>query len=224
MKMRENIPTSIGAVSDGRLHLDYDWYARGIPPNVSLGRDVYIDTSYGFAPFFSEQRPGLTLGDATGAYDRATFVVGTKGRVTVGAYTVLNGTYIICHERVTVGSHCLIAWGSVITDTWLAPDSSIEERRALLVRAAGDSTRRLAAVARPRPVTLEDNVWVGFDSIVLPGMTLGRGSVVGCKTVITKDVPPYAVVVGDPARIIRYLDPDDTAAARAEALREYARR
>ena len=222
--MRENIPTEIGAVKEGRFRLDHDWYAGGIALNVSLGRDVYIDTSYGFAPFFSEQSPGLSLGDATGAYDRATFIVGTKGRVSVGTYTVLNGTYIICHERVTVGSHCLIAWGSVITDTWLAPDTSIDERRALLTRAAGDSLRRLAAIAPPCPVTLEDNVWVGFDSVVLPGMTLGRGSVVGCKTVITKDVPPYAVVVGDPARIIRYLDPDDTATERVEALREYARR
>ncbi|MDQ3684796.1 MAG: acyltransferase, partial [Acidobacteriota bacterium] len=207
----------------GRLRLDHDWYAGGIPANVSLGRDVYIDTSYGFAPFFSEQSPGLTLGDATGAYDRATFMIGKEGRVTVGAYTVLNGTYLVCHERINIGSHCLIAWGSVITDTWLAPDSSIDERRDVLHRAAADSLRRLAAFARPRPVTLEDNVWVGFDSVVLPGVMLGRGAVVGCKTVIAENVPAYAVVVGDPARIIRYLNADDTEAERERALREYAR-
>ncbi len=221
--MRENIPTDISAVKGGRLRLDHDWYAGGIPANVSLGRDVYIDTSYGFAPFFSEQSPGLTLGDATGAYDRATFMIGKEGRVTVGAYTVLNGTYLVCHERINIGSHCLIAWGSVITDTWLAPDSSIDERRDVLHRAAADSLRRLAAFARPRPVTLEDNVWVGFDSVVLPGVMLGRGAVVGCKTVIAENVPAYAVVVGDPARIIRYLNADDTEAERERALREYAR-
>lgn len=221
--MRENIPTEIGAVSDGCLRLDHDWYAGGIPLNVSLGRDVYVDTSYGFAPFFSEQSPGLALGEATGAYDRATFMVGKKGRVNVGAYTVLNGTYIVCHEHIRIGSHCLIAWGSVITDTWLAADTSIDERRDVLHRAAADPLRCLAAIARPRPVTLEDNVWVGFDSVILPGVTLGRGAVVGCKTVITEDVPAYAVVVGDPARIVRYLERDDTEEERARALREYAR-
>lgn len=221
--MRENIPTEMGAVKEGRLRLDHDWYAGGIPLNVSLGRDVYVDTSYGFAPFFSERSPGLSLGDATGAYDRATFIVGTKGRVSVGAYTVLNGTYLVCHEEISIGSHCLIAWGSVITDTWLAPDSSIDERGDVLRRAAADPLRRLAAIARPQPVTLEDNVWVGFDSVVLPGVTLGRGAVVGCKTVIAEDVPAYAVIVGDPARIVRYLKADDTEEERARALREYVR-
>jgi len=221
--MNENIPTSVSTAGDGRRHLEYDWYAGGIPANVFLGRDVYIDTAYGFAPFFSKQQPGLVLGDATGAYDRTSFVVGPAGRVTVGAYTVLNGTYFVCHERITVGDHCLIAWGSVITDTWLAPDTSIDARRAVLRHAAKDRWRRLAAIARPRSVTLEDNVWVGFDSVILPGVTLGRGSVVGCKTVISDDVPPYAVVVGDPARLVRYLDPDDTEAVRSESLRAYAR-
>jgi len=66
-------------------------------------------------------------------------------------------------------------------------------------------------------------VWVGFDSVILPGVTLGRGAVVGCKTVIAEDVPAYAVVVGDPARIVRRLDPDDTEKARAQAIREYTR-
>lgn len=221
--MRENIPTEIGNVAGGRLRLYHDWYGGGIPANVELGENVYLDTSYGFAPFHSERSPGLSLGDATGAYDRATFVVGPGGRVSVGAYTVLNGTYIVCHEQIVVGSHCLIAWGAVITDTWLAPETSIDERRALLVRTAGDSSRRLAAIARPRPVTLEDNVWVGFDSVILPGVTLGRGAVVGCKTVVAEDVPAYAVVVGDPLRIVRYLEADDTEEARARALREYAR-
>lgn len=59
--------------------------------------------------------------------------------------------------------------------------------------------------------------------IILPGVTLGRGCIVGSKTVIYEDVPPYAVVVGDPARIIRYLDSDDTEEQRAQALRQYTR-
>ncbi|MBA3242147.1 MAG: hypothetical protein H0T60_13040, partial [Acidobacteria bacterium] len=77
-----------------------DWFAGGVPVNVRLGASVYVDTSYGFAPFHSERAPGLALGDATGAYDRTTFVVGPRGQVNVGAYSVLNGTYIVCNERV----------------------------------------------------------------------------------------------------------------------------
>jgi acetyltransferase-like isoleucine patch superfamily enzyme len=223
--MNENIPTTFGtAGEDGRLHLEWDWYAGGIPANVEFGRDVYIDTSYGFAACFSELKPGVVIGDATGAYDRASFVVGPAGRVRVGQYTILNGTYLICNNEIMIGNHCLLAWGSVITDTWTGLNSATAEaRRAALRAVAADPLRRLQPVAESNPIKLEDNTWVGFDSVILPGVTLGRGCIVGSKTVIYKDVPPYAVVVGDPARIIRYLDPDDTEAQRVQALQQYAR-
>ncbi|HEY0172548.1 MAG TPA: acyltransferase [Pyrinomonadaceae bacterium] len=222
--MNENIPTDLVSAGDIR-RLEYDWYAGGIPANVRLGAHVYIDTSYGFAPFNSERDPGLTLGDASGAYDRTTFVVGPRGRVNVGAYTVLNGAYLVCNGRIEIGDHCLLAWGSVLTDTWpsRAATLPLSLRREALRAAAHDAARALPAFAEPRPVVLEDNVWVGFDAVVLPGVRLGRGSVVGCKTVVAEDVPPYAVVVGSPARVVRYLDADDTEEERARALREYAR-
>jgi acetyltransferase-like isoleucine patch superfamily enzyme len=222
--MNENTPTDL--VSTGGVRrLEYDWYAGGIPANVRLGAGVYIDTSYGFAPFHSERDPGLTLGEAAGAYDRATFVVGLRGRVNIGAYTILNGAYLVCNERISVGDHCLLAWGSVLTDTWPSRASSlpVSVRREILRAAANDPARRLPPFTEPREVVLEDNVWVGFDAVVLPGVRLGRGSVVGCKTVVSEDVPPYAVVVGSPARVVRYLDADDTEEERARALREYAR-
>lgn len=222
--MNDNSPTDLNLSHDGWRFLDYDWYAAGIPPNVHLGKNVYIDTSYGFAQFFSQRQPGLVLGEATGAYDRTSFVVGPRGRITIGAYTVLNGTYLICQDRITIGDYCLIAWGSVFTDCWEGLDRAPVTMRAELLRAAAeDPARRLPPLGDPKPITLEDSVWVGFDSVILPGVRLGRGSVIGCKTVISEDVPPYAVVVGDPPRIIRRLQPDDTEEVRARSLREYAR-
>jgi acetyltransferase-like isoleucine patch superfamily enzyme len=222
--MKENIPTASTLSEDGRIYIDYDWYGGGIPANVRFGSNVYIDTAYGFVPYSSEHDDGLSLGDATGAYDRSTFIVGARGRIEVGDYTVLNGTYLISNARINIGSHCLLAWGSVVTDSWAGLEHApVEARRRILHAAAADPLRRLQPLAEPRPVTLEDNTWVGFDSVILPGVTLGRGSIVGCKTVVKQDVPPYAVVAGDPARVIRYLEPDDTTEARQQALRQYAR-
>lgn len=204
-------------------YLEHDWYAGGIPGNVHLGKNVYIDTAYGFASFCSERDPGLTLGDASGAYDRTSFVVGARGRITVGASTVLNGTYLVCQDEINIGSHCLIAWGSVFTDCWLDRDVPLAARREVMRAAALDPRRRLGAVTAPQAITLADNVWVGFDSVVLPGTTIGHGAIVGCKTIISEDIPPYAVVVGNPARIIRFLDPDDSVETREAALREHVR-
>jgi acetyltransferase-like isoleucine patch superfamily enzyme len=222
--MRKNLVQFGKVASDGRRYIEHDWYAGNIPSNVVLGDNVYLDTSYGFEAFHSEREIGFRLGEASGAYNMTTFIVGESGTVNVGSYTVLGGTFIICNDSVTIGSHCLIAWGSVITDSWTNFNNApIEKRREVLRFVATDARRRLLPVGAPRPVVLEDNVWVGFDAVILPGVTLGRGCIVGSKTVVAEDVPPYAVIVGNPARIIRYLDADDTAEAREKALREYTK-
>ena len=211
-------------MSGGGSYLNHDWYHGVIPGNVELGHDVYLDSSYTFASFHSEQTPGLVLGDACGAYDRATFVVGPLGRVMVGSYSILNGAYVVCNDRITIGAHCLLAWGVVVTDSSLTRGTSIDARRAALRAAASDPRRLPPQPEVARPVTIEDNVWVGFDAVVLAGVRLGRGCIVGAKTVIAEDVPPYAVVVGSPARVVRILEADDTAAAREHALLEYSRK
>lgn len=57
-----------------------------------------------------------------------------------------------------------------------------------------------------KKVTIEQFVWIGADVTILPGVTIGEGAIVGACSVVTKDVLPYAVVAGNPARIIKYRD------------------
>ena len=197
-------------VNGAPLQLAHDWYPGELPANIVVGEDVYIDTSYGFSGFFSEENPGLVLGDGSGAYSLTTFLVQPTGRVSIGSYSCLNGTFVICSDHISIGAHCLLSWGVVLTDTWLSPGSTAASRRSILRAATDDSLRRLPCFSEPRPVTLEDNVWVGFNAVILPGVTLGQGCIVGCHTIVHEDVPPYAVVVGNPARVVRFLDPNET--------------
>lgn len=53
------------------------------------------------------------------------------------------------------------------------------------------------------PIVVQDNVWVGAQAILLPGVTIGEGAVVGAGAVVTKDVPPYTIVGGVPAQVIK---------------------
>lgn len=70
-----------------------------------------------------------------------------------------------------------------------------------------DPERRRAKVEGARAITVEDNVWIGGGATVLAGVTVGEGAVVGAGAVVTRDVPPYTVVVGSPARVVKRLDP-----------------
>jgi acetyltransferase-like isoleucine patch superfamily enzyme len=65
---------------------------------------------------------------------------------------------------------------------------------------------------KPSGITIGNDVWIGRRALVLPGVTIGHGAVVGAQATVTKDVPPYAIVAGTPARIIRWRFSEETIA------------
>ncbi|MBN6777527.1 hypothetical protein JRG19_03045 [Pseudoclavibacter alba] len=68
-----------------------------------------------------------------------------------------------------------------------------------------DSERRIAGWESGEPITIEDGCWLGGGVIVCPGVTIGRRSVIGAGAVVTRDIPPFSLAVGNPARVIRAL-------------------
>ena len=59
-------------------------------------------------------------------------------------------------------------------------------------------------------IVIGNDVWIGYQSCILSGVTIGNGAIIGAKSVVTKDVPPYAIVAGNPAKFIRYRFPQET--------------
>ncbi len=92
-------------------------------------------------------------------------------------------------RSVTIGNHVLIASNVLITDS-----DHVVERGGIPIT----KNRRL----RTRPVSIEDNCWLGQNVVVLKGVTIGRDSIVGANSVVTRDVPPGSVVAGNPAEVI----------------------
>jgi len=70
-----------------------------------------------------------------------------------------------------------------------------------------DAAERRSGIEWTRPIRIGRDVWIGGGAVVLPGVTIGDGAVVGAGSVVTRDVPPGAVVVGNPARIVRNIPP-----------------
>ena len=99
-------------------------------------------------------------------------------------------------------------WSSILMDTYRLP-VDVAGRRRELEQAPRRQPRRLQAVVPARPVRIGRNVWIGFDSCVLPGVSIGEGAVVGARSVVTEDVPAYSVVAGNPARVVRRLEPEE---------------
>jgi maltose O-acetyltransferase len=117
--------------------------------------------------------------------------VGQGATLEIGDESVLNyGVSIGCMRSVRIGHRVRIGPYVMIIDTEF---HSLYDRKQM---------------PEPRPVVIEDDVWLGAKSSVLPGVTIGRGSVVGVSSVVSADVPPFTMVAGIPARPVKKLDPN----------------
>lgn len=206
--MRKNLIQSGKRNKEGRTIIPFDWFQGSIPENVHIGKNVYIDSSFGFVSFHSNNPNAMEMGFASSCYDRATFVTTGNGVIKIGDYSIVNGCTLICSEQIHIGKYVMLAWGVVIYDNNLALDLSGNERVKILLENSKKNYREMP-FSTSSPVVIEDNVWVGFDAIVKPGTKIGRGSVIGSKSVVSGTIPPYSVVVGNPGRIVKTLEPTD---------------
>lgn len=62
---------------------------------------------------------------------------------------------------------------------------------------------RLQGASAIQPIHIGDDVWIGTRAVILPGVTVGRGAIIGAGSIVTKDIPPYAIAGGSPAKVIR---------------------
>lgn len=116
-------------------------------------------------------------------------IVSHKGSfISIGDHTFINyGTSITAYQKVKIGRHCLLGHHLRIIDR----------------NEHGLKHRDVAPPAAP--VVIEDHVWIGAHTIILPGVRIGRNSAIGAGSVVTKDIPPNCLAVGNPARVVRQI-------------------
>lgn len=123
-------------------------------------------------------------------YSGVRFEIGPNAVIRIGNGTYINrNTLLISEERIEIGNDCKLSWDVVIMDT--------------------DQHSFTSAKNIHRPVLIEDNVWIGCRAIILKGIHIGEGAVIAAGAVVTKDVPPYTVVGGNPAKRITDLQPSE---------------
>ena len=127
----------------------------------------------------------------------------------MGKYTSINGPSTrICGEvnHVNIGSYCSVASNVVIQEfnhNYLRATTYNIFSHIIGVQNMTEKISR-------GPIIIHDDVWIGSNSVILSGVTIGRGSVVGAGSVVTKDVAPYTIVAGNPAKFIKYRFSKDT--------------
>ncbi len=106
-------------------------------------------------------------------------------RVYIGCYSVIIGNGgVVIGSNVLMGAHCIIT-----------SSNHNVERRDRIIWEQGMSRKK---------VTIGDDVWLGANVKVMPGVSIGNGAVVGSGSVVTKDIPNYGIAIGVPAKIVRY--------------------
>jgi acetyltransferase-like isoleucine patch superfamily enzyme len=129
--------------------------------------------------------------------------------ITIGKNNVIqHGFRFGMKDILSIGDNCQINENVYIQSAIIGNYVLIAQNVAILA-----VTHQFASVdipiikqgsTKPAPVIVEDDVWIGRNVVVMPGITLGKSSIIGTGAVVTKDVPPYAIVGGVPAKIIRY--------------------
>jgi acetyltransferase-like isoleucine patch superfamily enzyme len=130
--------------------------------------------------------PGTTVRIGSGvllAHDVGLHLRDRGAVLSIGAGSFVNHrSEIIAHARVEIGSNCLFAWDVQVMDS---------------------DSHEVDGMPHTAPVVIGDRVWIGCRATVLKGVTIGDGAVVAACSVVTRDVPPRALVAGNPARVVR---------------------
>lgn len=116
-----------------------------------------------------------------------------NAEIYIGNNTRIHGTCVHAYDRIHIGDNCLIAANTQIMDG-SGHDLSFD-----------DPANRINTIGVAKPVVIEDNVWIGANCIVLPGVTIGKGSIISAGSVVTKDIPPMAIAGGNPAKVIKQI-------------------
>jgi acetyltransferase-like isoleucine patch superfamily enzyme len=124
------------------------------------------------------------------------------GKIQIGDRTFIGRSHLICYRSLIIGDDVIMSWGVTIVDHDSHSIDWMDRRNDVRDWAAGRKNWERIAHA---PVVVSDKAWIGFNVSILKGVTIGEGAVIGACSVVTRDIPPYTLAAGNPARVIRAL-------------------
>lgn len=147
--------------------------------------------------FFKRKWRSVNKDNFTSAYNVFPAEKVTVGRYSYGPLTVLS--YGSANEKLTIGSLVSIA-NDVVFVLGGNHRHNTFSTYPFKVNVLGEKVESYSK----GPIIVEDDVWIGMGATILSGVRLGRGAIIATRSVVARDVPPYAVVAGNPAQVVKY--------------------
>lgn len=139
----------------------------------------------------------------------------TSGKVKIGNHTYIGGGTFICHSSIEIGDNVTFAWGGTIYDhdshslDYMKRRQDIDDELDDLRNCRNMILNKDWSDVNSRPIKICNDAWIGMNVIILKGVTVGEGAIVGAGSVVTKDVPAWTVVAGNPAKVVKELKKDN---------------
>jgi len=181
-----------------------NWKAKRSLQKIS-GIDIAESTRIIFSKIDPKADCNLTIG-GNSMIDGSLIFEREGACIQIGERVFIGSAALISAERITIGDDVLISWGCTVVDhnshaiSWQHRSNDVNE----WMKGKKDWSN-----VERKPVEIHSKAWIGFNAIILKGVTIGEGAIVGAGSVVTKDVPPYTIVAGNPAKVIREIPADE---------------
>ena len=176
------------------------WANGPLPPNVRVGAGTVIGGEQAFKRFRTKADGALVIGENC-TMEGVHFAIEAEGRVIIGDYCYFTNALLLCELELRIGSYVMMGWNSSIADSDFHPIDPAERIADAIACSPLGKGRPRPAIAK-RPVIIEDHVWIGPNATILKGVRIGEGAFIEPGSLVTRDVPPRARVLGNPAQII----------------------
>jgi galactoside O-acetyltransferase len=134
-----------------------------------------------------------------------------KGEIIIGNNVHIGNADIISRDKITIGNDVTMAWGITIYDhnshslIWDERKYDNEQCYNDFIKYNNNILNKNWENVKSNKIEIHDKVWIGFDVLILKGVIIGEGAIIGAKSIVTKNVPPWTVVAGNPAKIVKHL-------------------